>query len=41
MGTLNQYNYDDGKTKKTIKLEKDNLENISRIDLSIGLRWNK
>lgn len=41
LGTLNQYNYDDGKQSKTIKLDKDNLESISRIDLSVGLRWNK
>jgi hypothetical protein len=41
LGTLSQYNYDDGKQSKTIKLDKDNLENISRIDLSVGLRWNK
>jgi hypothetical protein len=40
-GTLNQYNYDDGKQSKIIKLDKDNLENISRIDLSVVLRWSK
>jgi len=41
LGTLNQYNYNDSKQSKTIKLDKDNLESISRIDLSVGLRWNK
>ncbi|PIY02931.1 MAG: hypothetical protein COZ21_11605 [Bacteroidetes bacterium CG_4_10_14_3_um_filter_31_20] len=41
LGTLNQYNYNDGKQSKTIKLDANNLESISRIDLSVGLRWNK
>ena len=41
LGTLNQYDYNDGKQTKTIKLDKDNLEGISRIDFSVGLRWNK
>lgn len=41
LGTLNQFNYDNGKQNKTIKLDKDNVESISRIDLSVGLRWNK
>lgn len=41
IGTLNQYYYDDGSKTKTIKLDQNNSENISRIDLSVGLRWNK
>lgn len=41
IGTLNQYNYNDGIQTKVVKLEKDKFENISRIDLSIALRWNK
>lgn len=41
IGTLNQVNRDDGIQSKTIKLDKDDLESLSRIDLSVGLRWNK
>lgn len=41
MGTLNQISYDDGKQSKIIKLDKDNLEGLSRIDLSVALRWSK
>ena len=40
IGTLNQYDFDDGKQVQTIKLDKDNLESISRIDISAGLKWN-
>lgn len=41
LGTLNQYNYQDANQRRTIKLDKDNLESISRIDISLGLRWIK
>jgi hypothetical protein len=40
-GTLNHYEFDYGNQTTTVKLDKDNLENISRIDLSVGIRWNK
>jgi hypothetical protein len=41
LGILNQIEYDDGIYVMKIKLDENNLENISRIDLSVGLRWNK
>jgi hypothetical protein len=41
LGTLNQYKFDDGNNSRTINLDKNSLESISRIDLSVGLRWNK
>jgi hypothetical protein len=41
IGTLTQYDISDGTTTKTVKLEKNNYESLSRIDLSIGLRFNK
>ncbi len=40
-GTLNQYKYQDNMQTTTIKLDKDNLESLSRIDLSVGLRLSK
>jgi hypothetical protein len=40
-GTLNQYKYQDNMQTTTIKLDKDNLESLSRIDFSIGLRLSK
>ncbi|MDR1347133.1 MAG: autotransporter outer membrane beta-barrel domain-containing protein [Prevotellaceae bacterium] len=40
-GSLNQFKLTDGNRTETIKLEKDKYENLSRIDLSIGLRFNK
>ncbi len=39
-GVLTKYDWSDGTTTQTIKLEKDEYENL-RIDLSIGLRFNK
>lgn len=41
IGTLTQYDLSDGVNTETVKLEKDNYESLSRIDLSIGLRFNK
>lgn len=40
-GVLSKYDWNDGTTTQTIKLEKDEYENLNRIDLSIGLRFNK
>lgn len=40
-GVLTKYDWSDGTTTQTIKLEKDEYENLNRIDLSIGLRFNK
>lgn len=36
--TLTKVDYDDGAVKETIKLDKDRNENLSRIDLSIGVK---
>jgi len=41
IGALSQFDVSDGITTKTVKLEKDSYESLSRIDLSIGLRFNK
>jgi hypothetical protein len=41
IGTLTQYKFSDGVNTETIKLVNDNYESLSRIDLSIGLRFNK
>jgi len=41
LGTITQYEADDGVTKQTIKLEKGNYENISRLDLTAGFRFYK
>jgi len=38
-GTLNQLKYEDNFGSTTIKLDKDNLEGLARIDLSIGLNF--
>lgn len=38
-GTLSKYNWDDGTSTRTIKLEKDEYESLHRIDLSVGLRF--
>ncbi len=40
-GNLFEYQWDDGITKETIKLEKGEFESLSRIDLSVGLRFGK
>jgi hypothetical protein len=40
-GTLNQLKLTRGNQTETIKLGKDEYENLSRIDLSIGLRFSK
>ncbi len=40
-GTLIKYDRNDGSTIKTINFEKDNYESLSRIDFSVGLRFNK
>ena len=40
-GTLFNYNWNDGTTKQTIKLEKDEYESLNRIDFSVGLRFSK
>ena len=39
-GTLFEYKIDDGTSSKTVKLEKDQYESLSRFDISIGLRFN-
>ena len=40
MGTVMEYELSDGIKSETIKLDKDSYESLSRIDLSIGLRYN-
>ena len=40
-GTLFNYNWNDGTTKQTIKLEKNEYESLNRIDFSVGLRFSK
>ena len=40
-GTLREYELSDATKVQTIKLDENNYENLSRIDLSIGLRFNK
>jgi hypothetical protein len=40
-GILTQFTFSDGTSTQTIKLDKDMYENFARIDLSIGLRFNK
>ena len=39
-GSLNQYNLNDGLTTTTIHLPSNNYIDFSRIDLSIGIRFN-
>ena len=41
LGRLSQLNLNDGRRNRTIKLDEDELEGLSRIDLTIGLRLNK
>ncbi len=41
IGILTQYELSDGVNTQTVELEKDNYESLSRLDLSIGLRFNK
>ncbi|MEO6819540.1 MAG: hypothetical protein ABI266_08680 [Ginsengibacter sp.] len=40
-GTLFKYNWNDGTTMQTIKLEKGEYESLNRIDFSVGLRFSK
>ncbi len=40
-GYLRKYYLDDGRTKKTVELEKGEYESLYRIDLSVGLRFGK
>ena len=39
-GTLNSLDYDFGSSKTTVKLEENDRENLTRLDLSVGLRLN-
>jgi len=39
MGTLFEYKISDGTTTQTVKAEKENYENLSRIDMSLGIRF--
>jgi hypothetical protein len=41
IGTLTQFDLSHGAYTETVKLEKENYESLSRIDLSVGLRLNK
>jgi len=41
IGTLTQYKLSDGINTETIRLQQGNYEGLSRIDVSIGLRFNK
>lgn len=41
IGVLNQYKFHHRKQTDVIKFDRKNLENISRIDFSIGLKWNR
>ena len=38
-GTLSKYDWNDGTTTQTVKLETDQYESLHRIDLSVGLRF--
>lgn len=40
-GTLNKLNVDNGKTTRTMKLEKESYESLSRVDLTVGLKFNQ
>jgi hypothetical protein len=40
-GVLSEYEISNGQQTQTIELEKDEYENLSRIDISVGLRFNK
>ncbi|WP_205501381.1 hypothetical protein [Rufibacter psychrotolerans] len=39
-GTLREYEVSSGTSTRTVKLDQENYENLSRIDLSVGLRFN-
>lgn len=39
-GALSSYEWKEGNTNSTIKLDKDSYESMNRIDISIGLRFN-
>jgi hypothetical protein len=39
-GSLSQFEKTTGNSKQTITLEKEKRENISRIDVSVGLKWH-
>lgn len=41
MGTLSQYDINDGATTKTITLDKEEHESLNRLDFSVGLRFTK
>ena len=40
-GTMDKYNLSNGVQTETIKLEKGEYANLSRIDFSVGLRFNR
>lgn len=40
-GALSEVNFNNGIQTQKIKLKNDELEGLSRIDISVGLRWNK
>ncbi|WP_181307350.1 hypothetical protein [Rufibacter sp. XAAS-G3-1] len=39
-GVLKEYEVSDGRSTQTVTLDEDSYENLARIDLSIGLRFN-
>lgn len=41
VGVLTYYDYSDATQNQRLSLNKENYENISRIDLSVGLSWNR
>jgi len=41
IGTLSELEVDNGSTNNTVKLDSESFENLSRVDLSLGLRFNK
>jgi hypothetical protein len=40
-GQLTKYKLNDGNTTQTVQLDKDNYENLYRVDFSVSLRFNK
>ncbi len=40
-GTLTKYDWTDGFTTESVELDNDEYESLSRIDLSVGLRFGK
>jgi hypothetical protein len=40
-GTLTKFDFSDGRNTETIKLEEENYENLSRLDVTIELRFTK